>query len=179
MSTTKKAKSHTRLFPKNTICSNGLRFKSPVCASPLHLPHPHPIPFYPTPFTLPDYLTNTHTGQAPYTGQATWFARFHPEKLPSAITRYVDEILRVIKVLDLGLSRNATGWLVGDKCTYADLAFRTWAEVGEGLLRELGRDGEMEGFKWYREWLERIDELESVKKVQERMREGRREHGLS
>jgi glutathione S-transferase len=82
-------------------------------------------------------------------------------------------------VLELGLSRNATGWLVGDKCTYADLAFRTWAEVGEGVLREVGREAELDGFPRYREWLGRMDELEGVRKVQERMREGRREHGLN
>lgn len=48
-------------------------------------------------------------GQGPYFGQATWFTRFHPEKLLSAIDRYVIEIFLVIGVLDNALQRNATG----------------------------------------------------------------------
>jgi glutathione S-transferase len=167
MSMTKRVRYRTRLFPKNTICNNGLRSKSPVCRI-YDLTHLSSMPKQYVP-----------TGQAPYTGQATWFLRFHSEKLPSATARYITEILRVISVLELGLSRNATGWLVGDKCTYADLAFRTWAEVGEGVLREVGQEGELDGFPRYREWLGRMDELEGVRKVQERMREGRREHGLN
>jgi glutathione S-transferase len=142
-----------------------------------------PSPFSFRPIQIPcasicSFLANTPTGQAPYTGQATWFLRFHSEKLPSAITRYVTEIFRVISVLELGLSRNATGWLVGDKCTYADLAFCTWAEVGEGVLREVGRGAELDEFPSYKEWLGKMDEMEAVRKVQERMRQGRREHGL-
>ncbi|KAH8156115.1 hypothetical protein CIB48_g12131, partial [Xylaria polymorpha] len=35
------------------------------------------------------------TGQGPYYGQAVWFTRYHPEKLQSAIDRYVKEIYRV------------------------------------------------------------------------------------
>ena len=57
------------------------------------------------------------TGQGPYFGQATWFARFHPEKLQSATDRYVNEIFRVIGVLELQLQRqldsSGSGWLVG------------------------------------------------------------------
>ncbi|KAM0692553.1 hypothetical protein Q7P36_007107 [Cladosporium allicinum] len=79
------------------------------------------------------------SGQGPYYGQATWFARFHSEKIPSAIERYTNEIERVISVLDLGLEKTGTGWLVGEKCTFADLSFVTWNLVGEGLLKELGK----------------------------------------
>ncbi len=45
--------------------------------------------------------------------------RFHPEKFPSAVERYQKEILRVVGVLNDVLSKQ--GWLVGDKCTVADL----------------------------------------------------------
>jgi glutathione S-transferase len=151
---------------KSIMQCSGLLFKSRVILPPFH----H---IYIRPFIL------TITGQGPYTGQATWFSRFHPEKLPSAISRYVDEILRVISVLDTGLQRNGTGWLVGGKCTYADLAFRAWADVGEGVLKEQRRDGGLDDFPRYKEWVGKMDGLEGVKKIQERMREGRRAHRLS
>jgi glutathione S-transferase len=118
-------------------------------------------------------------GQGPYYGQATWFARFHPERLPSATTRYLDEIVRVIGVIELGLERNESGWLVGSKCTVADLSFRTWAAVGEGLLREVGRfDGIEQKYPLYTAWLKAMDQFEGVKKIQDKMAEGRKAHGL-
>jgi glutathione S-transferase len=118
-------------------------------------------------------------GQGPYFGQATWFARFHQEKIPSAIDRYVNEMLRVIGVLDAALEISGTGWLVGDRCTYADLSFVTWASVGEGLLRELGKLHEFEErFPRYKRWLGAIEQRESVRKIRESMARGRAEHGL-
>jgi glutathione S-transferase len=48
---------------------------------------------------------------------------FHHEKLPSARERYVKEVERVIGVLNSVLE--GKNWLVGDKCTYADLVFIT------------------------------------------------------
>ncbi|RPD62373.1 glutathione S-transferase C-terminal-like protein [Lentinus tigrinus ALCF2SS1-7] len=64
------------------------------------------------------------SGQGPYFGQAGWFKLFHPEKVPSAQQRYQKEILRVWGVLDSVLSKRE--WLVGDKCTIADLSFVPW-----------------------------------------------------
>lgn len=119
------------------------------------------------------------SGQGPYFGQATWFARFHPEKVQSATDRYVDEMFRVMGVLDLQLSRAGTGWLVGDKCTYADLSFVTWCSVGEGLLKELEKwDGVAEKYPEYVAWLGRLDERKEVKDVREMMAQGRRALGL-
>ncbi|KAE8387980.1 glutathione S-transferase [Aspergillus alliaceus] len=64
------------------------------------------------------------SGQGPYYGQASWFTRFHPERIPSAIERYGNEIRRVTGVLESVLKTRE--WLVGDKCTYADLCFLPW-----------------------------------------------------
>lgn len=121
------------------------------------------------------------TGQGPYFGQATWFARFHPEMIQSAIDRYVNEIIRVIGVIDLGLRRNLApgNWLVGDKCTYADLSFATWASVGHGLLRELGKDEGLEkDYPKYSEWITKIEEQQSVRKIRDLMNKGRIAHGM-
>jgi glutathione S-transferase len=125
-------------------------------------------------------LTNSPgIGQGPYFGQATWFARFHLEKLPSAIERYTNEIDRVISVLELGLKANGTGWLVGGKCTFADLSFVTWNLVGEGLLAELGRsDGLKEKYPQYAAWMKRLEERDDVRNIKQRMARGRAEHGL-
>lgn len=129
--------------------------------------------------TVSGDVSDNAIGQGPYYGQATWFARFHPEKILSATTRYVDEILRVIGVVELGLQQNGTGWLVGNKCTYADLSSRTWAALGEGLLRELSRFEEVEDkFSEYMEWLSAIDRMGAVMVIQDKMAAGRKAHGL-
>lgn len=131
--------------------------------------------------TVTNYpIANDISGQGPYFGQATWFARFHTEKLPSAIDRYVNEILRVIGVLDNALEANGTGWLVGDKLTYADLSFITWSSVGEGLLKELDKlDGIEHKFPSYAKWMKEMGERETVKSIRDRVARGRAEHGLN
>ena len=53
----------------------------------------------------------------------------HPEKLPSAITRYQDETRRVVTVLDGVIASSPSGWLVGGKMTIADLSFFMWNRV--------------------------------------------------
>jgi glutathione S-transferase len=64
------------------------------------------------------------SGQGPDYGQGFWFKSYHPERLPSAVERYVNEIRRVSGVLDRWLEKNS--YLVGEKCSYADLAFVPW-----------------------------------------------------
>lgn len=56
----------------------------------------------------------------------------HPEKLPSAIERYSNEVKRVLGVLEQSLQGKQ--WLVGNKCTYADLAFVTWNDRMDMVL---------------------------------------------
>ncbi len=60
---------------------------------------------------------------SPYFGQYAWFTNYHAEKIPSAIERYKNEILRVFGVLESVLSKQS--WLVGGKYTIADLSFVT------------------------------------------------------
>lgn len=120
-----------------------------------------------------------YAGQGPYFGQATWFVRFHPEKLPSAVDRYVNEIDRVIGVLDDALRRNKTGWLVGDRCTYADISFVTWAATGEGLLRELQKEkGLVEKYHHYSAWLATLKERPAIAKALQEIAAQRKAHGL-
>lgn len=69
------------------------------------------------------------SGQGPYFGQLAWFNHFHPEKVPSVITRFDKEMHRVLAVLETALKTSSSGWLVGDKVTYADMAFIWWNEM--------------------------------------------------
>ncbi len=120
-------------------------------------------------------------GQGPYFGQAAWFARFHPERLPSATTRYIDEIERVVSVVDRALGANKNGdsaYLVGDRCTYADLSFVTWANVAKGLLVQLGEAGRLDKFENYRAWMERMEQRSVVKSANGRIEQGRKAHNF-
>lgn len=109
------------------------------------------------------------SGQGPYFGQFAWFHLFHPEKLPSAQSRYAKEILRVVGVLDRSLKGKE--WLVGDKCTWADLAFLPW-NMQIGFLMQ-GWEGEekwdIENFPEFKRWQDSMLEMEGVKRAMAKM----------
>lgn len=84
----------------------------------------------------------------------------HPEKLPSAIDRYVNEVKRVSGVLNGHLEDRE--YLVGDKCTYADLAFVTWQVGIKRIVGEFDWEGE---FPYMSAWLGRLVKREAVGKV--------------
>lgn len=75
------------------------------------------------------------SGQGPYFGQRAWFQHFQPgEKIIPALERYGNEAKRVLGVLDSHLSggverKGERQYLVGDKCTYADLIWVPWDAV--------------------------------------------------
>ena len=85
-------------------------------------------------------------------------------------------MLRVIEVLNTVLTGRR--WLVGEKCTYADLCFVTWADVGKGLLLQLGKRSELDRFAAYQGWMARLHERGTVNKINEVLSEGRKAHGL-
>lgn len=111
------------------------------------------------------------SGQGPYFGQAAWFTKFHSEKLPSALDRYVNEANRVTGVLESWLSKQkdsgsggADGpWLVGGKCSHADLAFITWHKVMQMMLPKENFDEDK--FPHVKEWIAKMCERKSVKTV--------------
>lgn len=76
----------------------------------------------------------TSSSGSPYFGQAIWFARLHPEKVPSAVERYKNETKRVISVLDKVLSETPSGYLVGGKLTIADISFIPWNRGAVSLI---------------------------------------------
>lgn len=59
----------------------------------------------------------------------------------------------MVGVLDSHLKTNGTGWLVGDKCTYADLAFVPW-DMLLGFL--MGDEKIFEANPHFKQWHERL-----------------------
>ncbi|KAL3471589.1 putative glutathione S-transferase [Aspergillus californicus] len=101
------------------------------------------------------------SGQGPYFGQAAWFTIYHPEKVPSAVERYVNEIRRVSGVLDHALQGKE--YLVGGKYSYVDAAFVPWYEVAALLWeKEIGLE---ENFPFVYSWLARIKARPAVAKT--------------
>ncbi|KAK1753862.1 glutathione S-transferase [Echria macrotheca] len=102
------------------------------------------------------------TGQGPYFGQAAWFALAHPEKLPSALKRFTDEVRRVSGVLDAWLSKQRKEysddlgdgpWLVGNRISYADISFLPWQLFVPATLGDLYSD---EDFPELRAWMDKM-----------------------
>lgn len=64
-------------------------------------------------------------------GQLHWF-RVYADKTQNieySIERYSNEAKRLYKTVDRYLAKVGTDFLVGDKCTIADIAISTWAKV--------------------------------------------------
>ncbi|RYP52196.1 hypothetical protein DL768_002587 [Monosporascus sp. mg162] len=108
------------------------------------------------------YLFFQVSGQGPYFGQAAWFLAYHPEKVPSAIERYQNEIRRVLGVLDGVLEGKQ--WLVGDKMTYADLAFVSYNSVVP-VVMGWADDQHFGDYPNVKAWHERLTSLPSWKKT--------------
>ncbi|KAH9810468.1 glutathione S-transferase [Melampsora americana] len=100
------------------------------------------------------------SGQGPYFSQAIWFKSFHPEKFPSAIERYQNEVKRVSGVLDSVLSKQE--WLIGEKFTIADLSFIPWHFAAIKILD--GTDFSKE-YPALDKWFKKMTERPAIKKV--------------
>jgi glutathione S-transferase len=116
---------------------------------------------FPERYLTQQWLHFQMSGQGPYYGQLGWFKR-QPNPNPSAIERYSNEIRRVTSVLDKALQGRQ--WLVGDKCTYADLSFVPWQDLLNFFhgdqVEILARD-----FPNADAWMGRMRAREDVKKV--------------
>lgn len=119
---------------------------------------------FPEKWQLKQYLHFQMSGQGPYFGQAVWFRKYHPEDVPSAKKRYDDQTLRVFEVLNSILEGKT--YLVGEKFTYADLAFIPWTEIIKGFVSEIWNNNDIEKkYPNFAAWHKRIAERPSVKKV--------------
>ncbi|KAL2067934.1 hypothetical protein VTL71DRAFT_16032 [Oculimacula yallundae] len=111
-------------------------------------------------FEAKQWLFYQVSGQGPYFGQAVWFRNFHPEKLPSAVDRYVDEIRRVSGVLNKVLQDKE--YLVGSKFSYADASF----VMSYGIMFLFADNINLElDFPFLSAWLERLRARPTVAKI--------------
>ncbi|KAH9833866.1 glutathione S-transferase, partial [Rhodofomes roseus] len=104
------------------------------------------------------------SGQGPYFGQAVWFMHYHPEKISSAVARYQAETIRVLGVLDGVLSKRE--WLVGGKCTIADLSFVPWNLYALRVILKNRPDVDVpKDYPAYYKWHRAMFARESVAKI--------------
>lgn len=104
------------------------------------------------------------SGQGPYYGQCGWFQHLHAEKIPSAIERYSIEVKRILGVLEgiLAAKPSTCQWLVGNKMTFADMAFVPWnSRLNEILM--LSWEEIWDGIPHVQSWHERMTDLPSWK----------------
>jgi glutathione S-transferase len=84
------------------------------------------------------------------------------KNITSAIDRYSNEIKRVTGVINAHLKKENTPYLVGDKVTYADLAWVPWQKDYARLMPDWEYEAEVPEFV---AWNKRLLERASVKKV--------------
>lgn len=120
---------------------------------------------------LRSWLHFQMSGQGPMFGQKIWFTNFHAEVgLTSAIERYSNESKRIIGVIEDHLRKSKGAgvadeklWLVGQKCTYADLAFVSWNLLLPAMFPE-GFEVENE-YPLYWQWQQRMAARPAIKKT--------------
>jgi glutathione S-transferase len=114
------------------------------------------------------YLFFQVSGQGPYYGNGFYFAKFAQPPNDAAVERFIKEAERVTGVLDGMLAKaeaDADGrkWLVGGKCSYADLSFVPYQLIARLVFKDMGFD---EGkFPEVKKWVDAMFVRESVKKV--------------
>jgi len=92
--------------------------------------------------------------------------QFHQEKLPSAISRYENEMDRITSVIELQLTRTGKSYLVGDKCTFADLMFVPWYRAFPGPAEEFLVKTWPEKYLLSYAWNQELNAREGVKQAQ-------------
>jgi glutathione S-transferase len=107
-----------------------------------------------------------HGSVQPYQGQVNHFLRVAPEKLPYAIDRFKNEVLRVFGVLEIHLSGKYTGqerdWLAGNgkgKYSIADMSAWPWAKNAPRTSTE----EQLKDFPHLLKWIGRVAERPAVK----------------
>lgn len=107
-----------------------------------------------------------HGSGAPYQGQMVYFGKFAKEKIPHAIERFRNEVLRVFGVLEIQLSgKFANGpreYLAGNgKGKYSIADVGTWPWVSKWEFGGFTTD-DMAAFPHVMSWIERIAQREAV-----------------
>lgn len=105
-----------------------------------------------------NWLFFQNAGVGPMQGQANHFTRYAPDIFEYGISRYQNETRRLYGVLDKHLGETKNQYLVGDKCTVADIAHYGW-------IASAGWAGvEIDEFPNLRAWEERMEARPGVEK---------------
>ncbi|PQE25118.1 glutathione transferase protein [Rutstroemia sp. NJR-2017a BVV2] len=112
---------------------------------------------------LNQWLMFQMSQQGPFFGQIGWFNYFHPDKVPSVIERYSKQSERILNVLNGALE--GKDWLVGDKCTYADLSFFMWNVILPLSVQSPPGETPLSKYPNVMAWHNRMAAMESVKKT--------------
>lgn len=101
-------------------------------------------------YEVNNWLFFLNAGVGPMQGQANHFFRYAPEKIEYGINRYQNETRRLYRILDQRLFQSTSGYLVGDRCTIADIAHWGWVATA-------GMAGiEIDEFPNLKSWEERM-----------------------
>lgn len=98
--------------------------------------------------TTIQWLMFQMAGVGPMMGQAGFFLRSAPEKIPYAIERYQKESRRLLEVLNTRLAESS--YLAGDDYTIADIATYPWVSTHDWSGVSI------DGLEHLASWLERI-----------------------
>ncbi|TGJ85797.1 hypothetical protein E0Z10_g3017 [Xylaria hypoxylon] len=83
---------------------------------------------------------------------------YAPEKIPYGIDRYKAEVRRLFRTLESTLKTSTSGYLVGDRCTIADISSWGWVAMGKNS----GVDPKE--FPVLEEWVQRMLKRPGVEK---------------
>ncbi|KAH9998552.1 glutathione S-transferase GstA [Xylariaceae sp. FL0662B] len=97
-------------------------------------------------------------GLGPMQGQLNHFNRYAPEKIEYGINRYKNETRRLYRTLDTHLQSSTSGYLVGDRCTIADIAIWGWVAAARWAGVDLNE------FPALKEWVLRMLKRPGVEK---------------
>lgn len=101
-------------------------------------------------YEVNNWLFFLNAGVGPMQGQANHFTRYAPHKIEYGISRYQNETRRLYSVLNTHLQTACTPYLVGEKCTIADIAHWGW-------ITAAGWAGvDIDEFPALKEWEERM-----------------------
>jgi glutathione S-transferase len=80
-------------------------------------------------FEMISWLFFQNAGVGPMQGQANHFTRYATEKIEYGINRYRNETRRLYGVINKHLKDGNREYLVGNKCTIADIAHYGWVDA--------------------------------------------------
>lgn len=113
-------------------------------------------------YEINNWLFFLNAGVGPMQGQANHFFRYAPEKIQYGVDRYQNETRRLYRVLDSHLAESKSSYLVGDKCTIADIAHYGWVAAAGWAGVEID---EFPDLKAWEEGMEKRDGVQRGRNV--------------